>query len=207
VSTATATILIDDSGERLVLWHRDPRLCVPAARLPLAAMAAARLVHVDDVDQAAAIEAARAARQAGVPVTCDVDHITPRTETLLGLVSHPVFAEQVPLDLTGQTDEGEALRALYERYGAPVVVTLGDHGALAFDGRDLITSPGFPVDPVDTTGAGDVFRAGYIYGLLQGWDMAARLRFANATAAVSCTRLGAMGGVPAMDEVQAILAP
>jgi sulfofructose kinase len=205
VPTATATILIDDSGERLVLWHRDPRLCLPVDRLPLDDIARARLVHVDDVDQEAAVAAASAARSAGVRVTCDIDHLTPRTEALLSLVSDPVFAEQVPLDLTGETDQGKALRALWQRHHVPVVVTLGERGALAFDGRDLIAVPGFAIDPVDTTGAGDVFRAGFIYGLLHGWPLAERTRFANATAAVSCTRLGAMGGVPSLTEVDGLL--
>jgi sugar/nucleoside kinase (ribokinase family) len=205
VPTATATILIDDSGERLVLWYRDRGLSVPPARMPAAAIARARLVHVDDVDQPAAIAAASAARRAGIPVTCDIDHLTPRTEELLALVSDPVFAEQVPLDLTGETDEARALEALFRRFQVPVVVTLGEHGAMAFDGREVIVVPAFRIDPIDTTGAGDVFRAGFIYGLLQGWPLPQRIRFANACAAVSCTKHGAMGGVPSMDEVHALL--
>ncbi len=205
VPTATATILIDDTGERLVLWHRDPRLCVPVERLPRETILSTRLLHVDDVDPVAATEAARIAKDAGIPVTCDIDHITPKTKALLGLVSHPVFAEQVPLDLTDQTDHAEALRLLWDRYHVSAVVTLGERGAMGFDGRDIVRSPGFSVDAVDTTGAGDVFRAGFIYGLIQGWDLQQRLRFANATAAVSCTRLGAMGGVPAKEDVLALL--
>jgi sugar/nucleoside kinase (ribokinase family) len=206
VPSATATILIDDSGERIVLWHRDPRLGMPVERLPVADIARARLLHVDDVDPVAALEAAGAARRAGVPITCDIDHVTPRTTALLALVSHPVFAEQVPLDLTGQTDQGEALRVLSARYGVPVVVTLGERGAMACEGTDVFEVPGFVIDPVDTTGAGDVFRAGFIYGLIQGWPLRQRIRFANAAAAVSCTRLGAMGGVPTMKEIDRLLA-
>jgi sugar/nucleoside kinase (ribokinase family) len=150
------------------------------------------------------MDAARAARRAGVPVTCDIDHVTPRTAALLELVSHPVFAEQVPLDLTGQTDQGEALRILSARYGVAVVVTLGDRGAMACEGAEIVQVPGFAVDPIDTTGAGDVFRAGFIYGVIQGWPLPQRIRFANAAAAVSCTRLG---GVPTIDEIEGLLAP
>jgi len=60
------------------------------------------------------------------------------------------------------------------------------------------------VKVVDATGAGDVFRAGFIYGLLQKWRVREILRFANATAAVSCTRLGAIPSVPTLDEVLAL---
>jgi sugar/nucleoside kinase (ribokinase family) len=61
------------------------------------------------------------------------------------------------------------------------------------------------VSVVDSTGAGDVFRAGFIYGLLQGWPIPQVLRFANAAAAVSCTRLGALASVPSIEEVTEVL--
>ena len=63
--------------------------------------------------------------------------------------------------------------------------------------------PAFPVEAVDTTGAGDVFRGAFIYAMLQGHQPADVLRYANAAAGLSCTRLGAMNGVPTMEEVQA----
>jgi sulfofructose kinase len=203
--TATATILIDDQGERLVLWHRDERLCVPVESLPMDAITRARVVHVDDVDIEAAIAAASVARRAGARVTCDIDHVTPRTATLLEHVTDPVFAEQVPLDVTGLTDQAEALRALWDRYRVPMVVTLGERGALGFDGDTMLAAPAFPVHVVDTTGAGDVFRAGFIFGLQQAWDANNRIRFANAAAAVSCTRLGSMSSAPSLDEVHALM--
>jgi len=72
---------------------------------------------------------------------------------------------------------------------------------MALAGDHLITVPGFAVSAVDTTGAGDVFRGGFIHGVLSGWPLERTLRFANAAAAISCTRLGAMNGVPSLDEV------
>ncbi|MBP1605641.1 MAG: iolC, partial [Acidobacteria bacterium] len=60
---------------------------------------------------------------------------------------------------------------------------------------------GFAVQAVDTTGAGDVFRGGFIYGLLQQWPVDRVLRFANAAAAVSCTRTGALDGVPSLEDI------
>jgi sulfofructose kinase len=203
--TATATILTDDRGERLVLWHRDARLCVPVERLPVDAIARSAVVHVDDVDIDAAIAAASAARRAGARVTCDIDHVTPQTVTLLSSVTDPVFAEQVPLDLTGASSQEQALRTLWDWYGVPVVVTLGERGALGFDGTTMAAAPAFRVDPVDTTGAGDVFRAGLIFGLTRLWSLNNRIRFANAAAAVSCTRLGSMSSAPSLDEIDALL--
>ena len=82
-------------------------------------------------------------------------------------------------------------------------MTLGEEGAAALEGDRFHAIPAARVTAVDTTGAGDVFRAGVIYGLLQGWDVPALLRFANAAAALSCTRHGAIASVPSLAEVRA----
>ncbi len=204
--SATATILLDATGDRIVLWHRDPALRYPPDRLPADVIAESRVLHVDDVDVPAAIEAARIARTHDIPVTCDIDHVTPGTRELLQLVSHPVFAESVPTQLTGEADLEHALRALRRGHPGRLVVTVGEKGAIALDGDTLLAAPGFPVTVVDSTGAGDVFRGGYIYGIVRGWSLERQLWFANAAAAVSCTRPGAMGGVPTLAEVEDLLA-
>jgi sugar/nucleoside kinase (ribokinase family) len=203
--TATATILIDASGDRLVLWHRDARLVTDPGRIPLAAINAARLVHVDDVDEAAAIAAAKAARAAGRAVTCDVDHVAARTDELLSHVSIPIFAEHLPRLLTGEADTERALRTMRRHHPGLLVVTLGDRGAAALDGDTFIHVPAFAIEAVDTTGAGDVFRAGFIQAWLGGRSLADTLRMANAAAAAKCMRLGAMGGVPPLEAVRALL--
>jgi sulfofructose kinase len=201
-----AVIMLDErTGERIVLWDRDDRLQLHAGELPVEALSAARLVHVDDVDDDAAIRAARIARQAGAIVTSDVDRLTDRAEELIAETTYPIFAEHVPLELAGTPDMESALRKLRRRFAQLLCVTLGARGAMALDGDRVRYAPGFEVETVDTTGAGDVFRGGFIYATLQGWPVDMVLRFANATAAVSCTRLGAMNGVPTLDEVKALL--
>jgi sugar/nucleoside kinase (ribokinase family) len=202
-----AVIIVDESsGERIVLWDRDERLLLRERELPLETLAAARLIHVDDVDQQAAVRAARFGREHGIPVTSDLDRMTELTPALVAAVSIPVFAEHLTLQLTGERDQERALRALRRNHEGVLVVTLGAHGAMALDGDRLIVAPGFHVDAADTTGSGDVFRGGFIHGLLQGWPMERVLEFANAAAAVSCTRLGAMNGVPTLEEAEALLA-
>ena len=201
-----ALIMLDETtGERIVLWDRDERLALEEHELPVEALVAARLVHVDDVDDSAAIRAARLARQSGAIVTSDVDRLTDRAEELIADVSYPIFAEHVPLALTGAPDTESALRKLRQRFSQCLCVTLGARGAMALDGDRFCYSPGFEVKAVDTTGAGDVFRGGFIFATLQGWPVDRALRFANAAAAVSCTRLGAMNGVPTLGEVEALL--
>lgn len=206
-SNQFAVILIDETtGERIVLWDRDERLALRAEEVPQDAIAHARLLHVDDVDQGAAIAAARLGRAAGIPVCSDIDRMTDRTPELVAAVTVPIFAEHVPAALTGRKDPEAALRRLRRDHDGLLVVTLGTGGALALDGDHAIRSPAFTVDAVDTTGAGDVFRAGFIHGLLSKWPLEQTLRFANAAAAVSCTRLGALAGVPSLADVEAMLA-
>jgi sulfofructose kinase len=201
-----AVILVDEnSGERIVLWDRDERLSLRPRELPLELVASVRLVHVDDVDQDAVIRVATAARTAGVPVTSDLDRLTDRTEELFNAVSIPILAEHVPPALTGHDDQETALRKLRTRHDGLLVVTLGPGGVMALDGDRFLHVPAFSVPVADTTGAGDVFRGGFIYGLLHGWPLDRTLRFANAAAAVSCTRLGALNGVPELDETTRLL--
>jgi sugar/nucleoside kinase (ribokinase family) len=202
-----AVILVDEtSGERIVLWDRDDRLMMHEGDLPADALARARLVHVDDVDQRAAIRAAGIAREHDVAVTSDIDRLTDRTRDLVDAVTIPVFAEHVPLRLSGLADQADALGRLRRPHHRLLCVTLGERGAIALDEDGVHRVPAFQVEAVDTTGAGDVFRAGLIYALLRGWPTPDLLRFANAAAAVSCTRLGALGGIPSLDEVEALVA-
>jgi sugar/nucleoside kinase (ribokinase family) len=201
-----AVILVDDAhGERIVLWDRDERLNLTSDELPVDLIRSARVLHVDNVDEEAAIEAARIAQDAHVPVTCDIDHLTSRTNQLLDLVTIPIFSERVPSELTGQTDPEGALRALRRRHDGWLVVTLGDQGSMLLDGDRLHHVPAFPVTSVDTTGAGDVLRGAFIHAWLRGDGPGDILRFANAAAAISCTREGALGGVPTLEEIARLL--
>ena len=159
---------------------------------------------MDDVDQAAAIRAAWHARSLGLPVTSNLDRLTPRTAELVAAVTVPIFAEGLLPQLTGVEDPEGALRELRRTHDGLLVVTRGHLGAMALDGDRLIDSPGFHVDVRDTTGSGDIFRAGFIYAWLEGWAIDRALRFANAAAALSCTRFGAMDGIPDLEEALAL---
>jgi sulfofructose kinase len=195
-----AVIVIDgETGERAVLWDRDASLALRDQDVPLETIAAARVLHVDDVDQAAAIRAASHARSVGIPVTSDLDRMTDRTAELVDAVTYPIFADGLHEKLTGCADHEEALRRLCRPHHRALCITIGQHGAVALAGGRFIRSPGFKIEAVDTTGSGDVFRGGFIYALLQGWDIERTLRFANAAAALACTRLGAMAGIPELE--------
>jgi sugar/nucleoside kinase (ribokinase family) len=200
-----AVILIDDrTGERVVLWDRSEAFRLTDAELD-AGMAPARVVHVDDVDPRAALRAARHARAARALVTTDLERVTDETEELIRLATHPILGEDLPRALTGEFDLERALRSLRAWTEAPIIATRGGRGAMALVEDQVVESPGVAVNTVDTTGAGDVFRGAFIRALIDGLPMERMLRFANAAAAVSCTRDGAIPAVPRMEDIEPLL--
>jgi sulfofructose kinase len=206
VANRSAVILVDErNGDRVVMGHRDAGLALTPDMLPRSALMHARVVHVDGVDEAASIEAARVAREAGAQVTCDLEAIGGRTGELLRELTVPILAQGLPQAITGASDPEQALRRLDAPHAQFRCVTMGAQGALLVDGDRAYRAAPPRVDVVDTTGAGDVFRGAFIGALLRGDGAEAILRFANAAAALSCTRAGALGGVPTREAVEAIL--
>ena len=201
-----AVIVVDErNGDRTVVWHRDPKLAMRVDDIPSAVVSHARLLHVDDLDEDASIAAARMAVGAGVPVTSDVDRVTDQTIVLIALSTVPILSAHVPSALTGERDPERALRKLRTSHSGWLCVTLGSDGAMLLEGDRLHHMPAFTVEAIDTTGAGDVFRAAFIYALLQSQSPTQILRFASAAAAISCTREGAMTSVPTLEEIQQLI--
>lgn len=204
-----AIILVDAStGNRTVLWDRDPKLTLEPSDVSKDAVTAGRLLVVDSVQTAAAAQAAAYARAAGLPTILDIDKVRPGTSDLLRVIDVIIGAEAFPSELTGYDEPGRALEAIAREFDAPVVcVTLGQAGSLArVNGREIRTRA-FTVDCVDSTGAGDAFRGGFAAGCLKyaGGDIEDVLAYANAVAALNCRALGARGGMPAADEADALL--
>lgn len=204
--TRRAVIMVEETtGDRLVFWERDPGLDVPVEELPPGFLDVATILHVDAVDERASMHLAALARAQGRTVTCDVDRVTPQAWEFLANVTHPILASGLPSALTRIDDVRTSLSAMRTRHAGVLCVTLGDRGAAALVGDDYAEVPAFTVRAVDTTGAGDVFRAGFILGLVKAWPIEETLRFANAAAAASCTRAGAIDGVPPLEDVWALI--
>jgi sulfofructose kinase len=202
-----AFILVDDSGERTVLWKRDDRLTLRPEELHKDWILNSRALHIDGHDTAAAALAAAWARSAGIPVIADVDDIYPGVETLLRSVDYLITSRDIPGRLTEEPDLRKSLPALRERFGSRLTAaTLGEGGVLAWDGKQFHYAAAFCVQPVDTTGSGDIFHAGFIYGLLQGWSLQRQLDFACAAAALNCTALGARGSVQPVAAIEHLIA-
>jgi sulfofructose kinase len=202
-----AFILVDDAGDRTVLWKRDDRLALQPDDLQRDWILEARALHLDGHDTAAATTAATWARDAGIPVIADLDELYPGADSLLPLIDYLITSRDIPGRISGESDQCKSLPFLRARYGARLAAaTLGHEGVLAYDGAQFHYAPAFRVQTTDTTGAGDIFHAGFIYGLLQGWPLPRQLEFACAAAALNCTGIGARGHIAPVAEIEKLIA-
>jgi sugar/nucleoside kinase (ribokinase family) len=200
-------ILVDGGGERTVLCQRDERMALQPAELDRAWIESARALHVDGHDTAAATLAASWAHAAGIPVIADLDEIYPGVDQLIDNIDYLIVSRDFPCRLMGDKNLERALRRIQSRYGCKLTAaTLGQDGVLACDGKQFLHSSAYCVPVVDTTGAGDIFHAGFIYGLLQDWPLDRQLDFSCAAAAMNCMAAGARGGIQPVDAIENLMA-
>jgi sugar/nucleoside kinase (ribokinase family) len=203
--TQIAFIMIDErNGERTVIWHRDRKLEYTAGDAPVAAAGLTRVLHADAHDPFAVTEMAKIARENGAVVTIDIDDVSDGVIEMLPLVDIMISSVEFPEKLTGIRDRRTALTEIQSRYGCAVVgTTKGSRGSSVLVGDTYLKTPAYDVPGgcVDTTGAGDAFRVGLIYGLLKGAGIEESLKYANAVAALKCRRLGARTALPTENEV------
>ncbi len=204
--TQTAFILVDPRGERTILWNRDPRLLYQPGEIRPDSIQIGEILHLDSHDQGGAIQAACLAQDVGMKTSLDIDKIQPGVAELLELIDFLIPTLSFVQHYTGLADAEQALLALDQSVPGFLVATAGSRGCLAAWEGGVYEVPGFAVEPIDTTGAGDVFHGAFIYALFQKWSVRKCLLFANAAAAISTTRIGSRAGIPSLAEVEAWLA-
>jgi sulfofructose kinase len=204
-----AFIIIDArTGERTIIWDRDERLAYTPDEAPTGFAARGRVLHLDAHDPPACARVARAARAAGTIVSADIDNIYAGLPELLPLIDVLISSGEFPTRLTGLADERAALVEVKARYGCAVTgMTRGRRGALVYHDDTFIEVPTctVPGGCRDTTGAGDAFHAGFLYGLLRGEEIEACLRLGCAVAALKCRSLGARTALPTKQELNYFL--
>jgi sugar/nucleoside kinase (ribokinase family) len=205
-----AFITIDvRSGERTIVWDRDDRLAYKAEEAPVEFGPMGRVLHLDAHDPPACVRVARAARESGTIVSADIDNVYDGLPELLPLIDILIGSKEFPARVTGITDERAALVELKNRYGCAIAgITIGAAGAVVYHDGRFVESPGFeaPGGCRDTTGAGDAFHAGFLYGFLTGEDLETSMKFGNAVAAIKCSALGARTALPTWSELEEFFA-
>jgi sugar/nucleoside kinase (ribokinase family) len=201
-----AMIIVDGStGERTILWNRDDRLTYREGELRKDEVCSGKILHLDGHDVHAALQCARWAKEEGIPTVIDLDKVEPLTSELIKGIDFVITSSRFPALYTGIADREKAFLELQKHTSGFLCTTLGHEGAMALVEGKVIYIEGFKVKVADTTGAGDVFHGGFIYGLLQDWEVQEILRFANAAAALKCKELGGRRGIPTLGEVQRFL--
>jgi sulfofructose kinase len=203
-ASQSSFILVDQSsGERTVLWKRDERVALQAEDLQREWIVDARALLVDGHDTSAATCAARWARDAAIPVTADLDNLYPGVEVLLEKVDFVVTSKEFPERLTGEKNLLKSLPIIQKNFkNRLTAATLGRDGVLAWDGSAFSYFPAYRVNAVDTTGAGDIFHAAFVYSQLEGWELEEQLSFSCAAAGLNCTGAGARGHIASIGEIR-----
>jgi len=200
-------VILVNGGERTVLCQRDERMVLKPEDLRREWITSARALHLDGRDTAAATLAATWAREAGIPVIADLDELYTGVEQLAEKVDYLIVSRDFPRRLMVDSDLESALRRMQLRFGNRLTAaTLGEDGVLAWDGEQFHHRAAYRVPVVDTTGAGDIFHAGFIYGLLQDWPLDKQLDFACAAAAMNCMSGGARGGIKTVAAIKELMA-
>ena len=204
-----AFITIDvRNGERTIVWDRDDRLAYRPDEAPIEFGSIGRVLHLDAHDPPACLRLARAARESGTIVSADIDNVYDGLPELLPFIDILIGSKEFPRRVTGIADERPALIELKARYGCAITgMTIGTAGAIVYCDGEFVESPGIeaPGGCKDTTGAGDAFHGGFLYGLLRGDDIETSLRFANAVAAMKCSALGALSALPTEPQLHEFL--
>ena len=199
-------ILVDNAGDRTVICQRNEQMVLQPQELRREWIVNARVLHVDGCDTAAATLAASWAREAGIPVTADLDEVYRGVDDLIANVDYLLVNCDFSARLTKDNNLERSLRKMQSRYGCRLTAaTLGEDGVLAWDGKQFLHSAAYRVPVADTTGAGDIFRAGFLYGMMQGWPLERQLDFSCAAAAMNCMGAGARGGIRPVAEIENLM--
>ena len=212
-STGIALIMVDEDG------GQNEIVVVPAACMHIApedieksrsAIESAKILLVQmEINLDALCRIIEIAHQAGVFVILNPAPAARIPDAVLAMVDVVTPNETEAEALTGVAvrSEADARRAaayFLDRGVKNVVITLGEMGAFATDGKKSETLSRIPVEAIDSTGAGDAFNGGFAAALAEGKDLFAALRFGNATGALSVTKHGTAPSMPRREEVLAV---
>jgi sulfofructose kinase len=205
-SSQKAFIVIEKgSGKRTIFWKRPSGPALEPDELGGDFLIDADLLLLDGLMQKASLHAARMASEMNVPIMLDAGSLREGMIDIALLSDYVVASEEFAKGL-GYDGDVAKFRGIVQKLGfRTTTVTLGERGSITFRQGEIMLLPAYEVEAVDTTGAGDVFHGGYVYGILKGWDIWTVLRFASAMAAMKCRMIGGRAGIPDLHGVTLFL--
>lgn len=201
-----AFIVIEkETGKRTVLWSRSTVSPLRIDEINKQIIRGARALLLDGLMKDASLEAAKCARDAGVNVIVDAGSMREGSLELAELSDYFIASEDFVRQYYNGNNPKDAAMELLGLGAGVVIVTLGERGSICVTKESYLYQPAFKVKAVDTTGCGDVYHGAFIFGLLQEWNLNEIIRFASATAALKCRKIGGRTAIPNLREVEAFL--
>ncbi len=194
--TPQSMVLVKPDGKRVLINYKGETKALPEAAVDCSTLKT-KVILFDGHEPHISIPLARYAKAQGIPTVLDAGSVHEGTLALMDKVDYLVCSEKFALQLHNDTEI--ALSQLAE-ISSNVVITLGDIGLIWQQGSTRGALPAFPVDVVDTTGAGDAFHGAFAaaVALEMSWDEI--LRYASVAGTLCCTKVGARLGLPSSQE-------
>ena len=196
------------SGRRTIFWKRPSAEALRPDEMPDDFLAGADFLLIDGLMAEVSMHAVKKAKEKSVPVMLDAGRVRQGMIELAHVSDYVVCSEEFAREFCSDSGDfipEKALQKMKAFKANALTITLGSRGSFTLTGKEIFHTPAFKVDVLDTTGAGDVFHGGYIYGLLQNWELKDVTRFASACAALKCRKLGGRSGIPDLKEVENLL--
>tara|TARA_R110002020_G_scaffold207320_1_gene412840 strand:+ start:1657 stop:2562 length:906 start_codon:yes stop_codon:yes gene_type:complete len=197
-----SSVFIDKAGERQIVNFRDHALPMQADWLEAALPPDFDACLADTRWPDGAAVLMQAARDRGLPGVLDAEAPIREAEAALHLASHVAFSAQGLRDWAGHADLVRALADVAAETGVFVCVTDGANGVRWRHGQASGFEPAYAITPLDTLGAGDIWHGAFALRLGEGAQPGEAIRFANAVAAIKCTRTNGRAGYPTRDETE-----
>lgn len=195
----------EQSGERSIITRPPTGSPIAPHELRREHIAGARVLFLDTISEAT-LQAARWAREAGTVVVLDPARPYQELKPLLEFVDVPIVPEAWARAWLPEQPPSAVAERLHAAGAKIAVVTLGERGAVLSWRAGTRAFPAFPVDVVDTTGAGDAYHGAFMAALLEDWAVPRMARFAAAVGALNCRAIGGRSALPSRAEVERFLA-
>lgn len=193
------------TGKRTVLWSRATVSPLRPEEINRGTINTSKVLLLDGLEKEGSLAAAEYARDAGVTVVVDAGSMREGVLALVNLSDYFIASDDFARQFSRANDPKTAAIELLGLGAKTVIVTLGEKGSICVTSEIYFYQPAFKVKAVDTTGCGDVFHGAFIFGLLQKWDLNETMRFASATAALKCRKIGGRTAIPDLRDVEEFL--
>lgn len=193
------------TGKRTIILNAEDAAELDPEKIPAGYSRQVKSVILDSRANTSMLAIAKRLKTHGALIMFDGGSVQKFTDDILHLADYPIVSEKFAHTFFGNSQHRKNVLKLLDFGGTIAGITLGPKGSVIAKDGEVFKIPAFSVQAVDTTGAGDLFHAGCMYGILQNWDIQAISQFASAVAALGCLALGARSGIPTLTEVSDFL--